>query len=117
MGWQKFYLEFQVKKHKNLFHNKNKQTNAKPHNKSRRNCPSSKESFGTIQSGQRILNAVIEPEFKKSWSINKDQIEVCKDCEFRYICTDCRVFLQDSNNIYSKPLKCGYSPYNLEWVD
>ena len=38
-----------------------------------------------------------------------------KDCEFRYICTDCRVFIQEDANILSKPLKCNYNPYTALW--
>jgi hypothetical protein len=52
----------------------------------------------------------------KSIGYYKDQIDVCKDCEFRHIRTDCRIRRND--NIYSKPtLKCGYSPYTNEWED
>ncbi|MDR2057516.1 MAG: hypothetical protein LBP83_04405, partial [Dysgonamonadaceae bacterium] len=40
----------------------------------------------------------------------------CKDCEFRYICTDCRAYLQDSNDIYSQPAKCNYNPYIAKWA-
>ena len=29
--------------------------------------------------------------------------------------TDCRAYIQDKNNIYSKPAKCNYDPYNAEW--
>jgi len=38
-----------------------------------------------------------------------------KDCEFRYICTDCRVFIQEDTDILSKPLKCKYNPYEATW--
>jgi radical SAM protein with 4Fe4S-binding SPASM domain len=54
-------------------------------------------------------------DFKKTWGINKDQISICKDCEFRYICTDCRVFIENKDDIYSKPAKCGYDPYTTKW--
>jgi hypothetical protein len=53
--------------------------------------------------------------FKDAWSINKDEILVCRDCEFRYICSDCRVFIEDPHNIYSKPAKCKYDPYSATW--
>ena len=52
--------------------------------------------------------------YKKLWFIKKDDIEICKDCEFRYNCTDCRAFTIE-NNVYSKPLKCNYNPYTNEW--
>jgi len=81
-----------------------------------KNCPSMSQSFGKI--GNVTLEEVLEkPEFKKYWNVNKDQIEVCKDCEFRHICTDCRAFIEEPENQYSKPLKCGYDPYTNVWSD
>lgn len=79
-----------------------------------KNCPSLKEYYGNIKD-VTIKKVLENKEFRKWWYIHKDQIEVCKDCEFRYNCTDCRAFIQDENNIYSKPLKCGYNPYKGEW--
>lgn len=79
-----------------------------------KNCPSMSESFGTIQNNS-LKSALLKKEFKEVWEINKDQIEVCKDCEFRYICTDCRVFISDPRNRFSKPSKCLYDPYNAVW--
>lgn len=78
------------------------------------NCPSSPERFGNINDNtvEDILSNI---SFTNKWKIKKDDIEICKDCEFRYICSDCRVFLEDPSNIYSKPLKCGYNPYTGEW--
>ncbi|WP_282779404.1 grasp-with-spasm system SPASM domain peptide maturase [Phaeodactylibacter xiamenensis] len=81
-----------------------------------KNCPSMKESYGNIKD-TTLLEALEKPGFKKYWNITKDQISVCKDCEFRYICTDCRAYLEDPDDIYSKPLKCGYNPYTCEWEE
>jgi hypothetical protein len=33
------------------------------------------------------------------------------------VCTDCRAFLMNKDDIYSKPLKCGYDPKRAEWTD
>lgn len=79
-----------------------------------KNCPSMQDSFGNIEN-TTLKEAIELPGFKKYWNINKDEIHVCKECEFRYICTDCRAFVEDPNDIYSKPLKCGYNPYNGKW--
>lgn len=79
-----------------------------------KNCPSMKTSFGNIKD-TTISDAIQKPEFKKYWNINKDKIQVCKSCEFRYICTDCRAYTEDPDNITSKPLKCGYDPFTGEW--
>lgn len=84
-----------------------------------KNCPLMPEKFGNIhQSG--IEEILAQSDFKKYWNLTKDNIETCKDCEFRYICTDCRAYTE--NNHYnkdgldlSKPLKCGYDPYTGIW--
>ncbi len=81
-----------------------------------KNCPSMPESFGNIKDTM-LEEALNKPGFKKYWNITKDQIEVCKDCEFRYICTDCRAYRKNPENIYSKPLKCGYNPYKAKWAE
>lgn len=81
-----------------------------------KNCPSMSESFGNIKD-TTLAEAIEKPGFKKYWNINKDKIHVCKDCEFRYICTDCRAYVEDPEDIFSKPLKCGYNPYTGEWSE
>lgn len=79
-----------------------------------RNCPSLPESYGHIENTS-LAEVVKNPEFKKYWRITKDEIEVCRDCEFRYICTDCRAYRERPGDVYSKPLKCGYDPYTGTW--
>lgn len=79
-----------------------------------KNCPSTKHSLGNIENFF-LAEAITEPKFKTLWSITKSQVEVCKDCEFRLICTDCRAHLKDSSDIYSKPSKCTYDPYIAVW--
>jgi SPASM domain peptide maturase of grasp-with-spasm system len=81
-----------------------------------KNCPSMKESFGNIKD-TTLQEALNKNGFKKYWNINKDKIKICQDCEFRYVCTDCRAYTEDPNDKYSKPLKCGYNPYTAEWEE
>src|SRR5690606_5720017 len=86
-----------------------------------KNCPSMPDSFGNIKD-TTLEEALNKPGFKKYWNLTKDQIEVCKDCEFRYICTDCRAFTERTHTNkesldISKPLKCGYNPYTAEWAE
>ena len=78
------------------------------------NCPSMTNTFGNIKN-KSIKEVIENPDFTKLWSINKDDIDVCKDCEYRYICTDCRAFLRDKNDIKSQPDKCRYNPYISKW--
>ena len=79
-----------------------------------KNCPSIAKSYGNMRD-TTLKEAIEKQGFKDMWHIHKDQIEVCKDCEFRHICTDCRAYIQDPNNIYSKPAKCSYDPYKATW--
>lgn len=86
-----------------------------------KNCPAFTQSFGNAKNIdlKEVLN---REEFKRYWNISKGQIAICKDCEFRYICTDCRAYtekgIETSNDIdLSKPLKCGYDPYNGKWEE
>lgn len=79
-----------------------------------KNCPSMTKSFGHADK-IKLIEAIFKDGFRDSWKINKDQIEVCKDCEFRYICTDCRAFRARPEDFLSKPLKCNYDPYNAIW--
>lgn len=75
-----------------------------------RNCPSMRNHYGHI-SVKSLFEALKDEQFRKIWTINKDQIEVCSDCELRYVCQDCRAYIEDEGNPYSKPIKCKYNPY------
>ena len=73
--------------------------------------------FGNIHNDNfNLLKIIKTNDFRKFWTVKKDDVDVCKDCEFRYICLDCRAYLSDPNNIYSKPQKCNYDPYNNIWL-
>ncbi|EJL71240.1 grasp-with-spasm system SPASM domain peptide maturase [Chryseobacterium populi] len=84
-----------------------------------KNCPAMSQSFGNIKN-TTLEKVFLQNDLKKYWNLTKDHIEVCKDCEFRYICTDCRAYTEqihknDDGLDVSKPLKCGYNPYTAEW--
>ena len=79
-----------------------------------KNCPSNAINYGNITQ-QKLRNVALDKRFQSLWNIKKDEVDICKVCEFRYICTDCRVYLENPDDIYSKPLKCGYDPYSCKW--
>ena len=81
-----------------------------------KNCPSLSQSYGNIQTVS-LTEVLAMKGFQDLWGLNKEKIKVCRDCEFRDICTDCRAYLQDPRDVFSKPLKCGYDPYSCEWKD
>lgn len=78
-----------------------------------KNCPSLVESYGNIQDEELDIEEVVSfPGFQEKWNIAKDSISICRVCEFRYMCSDCRAFLE---NVFDKPIKCQYNPYTCEW--
>jgi len=81
-----------------------------------KNCPSMKNHFGH-HNFRELASVISDPKFKALGLIKKDDIKICQDCEFRYNCTDCRAFVSDESDIYSKPLKCGYNPYTNVWQE
>jgi SPASM domain peptide maturase of grasp-with-spasm system len=80
-----------------------------------KNCPSLSKSYGNINNQSLTLTAQ-NPDFIRMFLINKDQINICQDCEFRHICTDCRAYTEN-NDLFGKPAKCNYNPYAAEWAD
>ncbi len=79
-----------------------------------KNCPSMKKNFGNINEIM-IDELITKKEFKGIWNISKDKINVCSDCEYRYICTDCRAFRDNEKDLFSRPSKCKYNPYIGKW--
>ncbi len=103
---------FEAKKHNSCLHKKiaiDLEGNIK-------NCPAMQISYGNIKDTS-LTEVIHKKNFQKLWNINKDQIKTCKDCEFRYVCIDCRAFLENPEDDTSKPLKCGYNPYTNQWEE
>lgn len=79
-----------------------------------KNCPSMSFDYGSVDV-ENIRDCIDKDNFKDMWNVTKDQISICKDCEFRYICHDCRAYRENENDLFSKPLKCNYNPYEAVW--
>jgi SPASM domain peptide maturase of grasp-with-spasm system len=61
-----------------------------------------------------ITEIIRGSEFQKLWDINKDKIKTCQDCEYRYMCSDCRAHI---SGVYDKPKHCNYDPYTNTYHD
>jgi SPASM domain peptide maturase of grasp-with-spasm system len=81
-----------------------------------KNCPSMSANFGHINN-VKLKQVIDNDDFTKYWHITKNQIDGCKSCEFRHICTDCRAYVENIEDMYSKPLKCGYNVETGEWEE
>ena len=67
-----------------------------------------------------VLNDGIEKVLKSSkysdlCGITKDQVDVCRDCEFRRICPDCRVFTRQPERPTAHPARCTYNSNLARW--
>ncbi len=62
------------------------------------------------------LNDIIQNGIREYWRLSKDKIAICKDCEYRYACNDCRPLVRgETDNLYAKSPDCLYNPYTGEW--
>ena len=66
-----------------------------------------------IVAGQKLENV---------WRNTKGEVQVCQDCEYRYVCFDCRPLSegasQGKGNFLSAPYpRCTYIPYTGEWAN
>lgn len=65
------------------------------------------ESLKNIISGKKILD---------KWFLDYSKIEICKDCEFRFGCKDCRpLAISVCGEMNSKNPRCKYNPYIGVW--
>ena len=72
-------------------------------------------SLGNVKSNS-ILEILNSKKLKKCWYFPLDNVEICKDCEFRYACKDCRPLGKSvSGNIHAKNPRCQYNPYKGVW--
>lgn len=74
-------------------------------------------SFGSII--QSTLAEIIAGEkLNKCWHTTKDEVERCKDCEYRYACSDCRPLAEGSDpekRWLACSQGCSYNPYKGLW--
>jgi SPASM domain peptide maturase of grasp-with-spasm system len=78
------------------------------------NSPVAGNRFGHL-SKDTLIDVLDRPGFKRYWNISKDKIEICRDCEFRYMCMDNRSPVQDAAGNWSHSSECEYNPYLALW--
>lgn len=60
------------------------------------------------------INKILKSSLLKFWQISKDNIEICKDCEFRHMCYDSRVPKTNGHYWYYETF-CIYNPFVCKW--
>jgi len=67
-----------------------------------------------------LCEVINSPRLQKIWHMTKDDVYVCRDCEYRYVCFDCRPLAEKVANgrsdFQSAPYpRCTYNPYTGQW--
>lgn len=64
---------------------------------------------------QSLPEIIKGASLRQLWKTSKDKVGVCKDCEYRYACLDCRPLATEMGEEYSRGKVCLYDPYNGAW--
>jgi radical SAM protein with 4Fe4S-binding SPASM domain len=67
------------------------------------------------------LEDILKADIQDVWKTTKDDVLVCQDCEYRYVCVDCRPLAQGSMEAVGESIgapnpRCTYNPYTGEWA-
>lgn len=82
-----------------------------------RPCIHSGTVIGCIEKELQNVNALIE-KMNPFWTFNKDKVDICRQCEFRYICFDCReMAMRQYGKMDGVNPLCSYNPQTGEWKD
>jgi radical SAM protein with 4Fe4S-binding SPASM domain len=69
------------------------------------------ESCGNVRENS-LKDIIWGKKLQRFWRLSLDQIEVCKDCEYRYVCHACQPVCYGSNgNHFCRKPWCHYNPY------
>lgn len=71
-------------------------------------------SYGNIDDVE-IFDVIQTEPFRELWNINKDKIDRCKVCQYRYMCADNRIPIKVNEKKYRYKTKCGYNPISDTW--
>lgn len=73
-------------------------------------CLWAKKVFGTLGINN-LRDMIISGVFDEYWELHKDKINVCQNCELKYVCGDCRVTEKGTWSMTEKPDFCKYNPF------
>ena len=83
-----------------------------------KNSSESSQIFGNIENDIDKLKKIIQSnEFNEIGRIKKELIDVCKSCEFRFVCLDNRIPIKRNENEYYFNEECNYNPFISKWKE
>ena len=79
-----------------------------------KNYPDHANHFGYV--GQvNICDVIRNEDFTRPWFVSNDQVEICKDCQYRYTCVSNSPLKMEAGKI-QKISMCNFNPYENKWV-
>lgn len=73
-------------------------------------------NLNEITFSNQILDFINSSEFSNLGLVNKDKIDICKECEFRYMCVDDRIPIKYDENKWKMIESCSYDPLKNVWL-
>jgi len=75
---------------------------------------------GNVLVALSLKDVLRRPALTRIWRATKDGVMVCRDCEYRYVCFDCRPLSEGASAGIAGYLdapypRCTYNPYTGEW--
>ncbi len=78
-----------------------------------KNYLSHKETLGNFNKTS-ITKLIDNKDFTRKWFVNNDNIDICKDCQFRYICFD-NSDIEFNGSSWRKLNQCPFDPHTNKW--
>lgn len=68
-----------------------------------------------LKDNEQLLGIIHANAYTKLWKVRKDDIHVCRDCEFRHMCVDRVVPVRREDGTFYRKQECNYNPYICKW--
>lgn len=82
-----------------------------------RPCVHSVTEIGSIERDLDNIDDLLD-RMRPYWEFTKDKVKKCRECEFRYVCFDCReIAMRDCGEMNAPNPLCNYDPHTGEWED
>lgn len=72
------------------------------------------ESIHGNFNSKSITELIDDRDFTRKWFVSNDSIDICKDCQFRYICFD-NSDIEFTGVSWKKVNQCQFDPYTNKW--
>ncbi len=81
-------------------------------------CPLARKEIIANLHSDNFWEIVEKENLSSYWDMSRENVEICKDCEYRFFCRDCRPLEKStskSNKLNQRTSYCLYNPYTGEW--